>query len=351
MKRLVHLLLLSAGITVTSFCTPTVLVLRTSTSASAFSPVVVSRTILRVSSSAPPGEGSDQSEAEGLNVGKRVKEADDELMDYLVQGGLVCFAAIVSYAAMSSLVSTVGGAVTTAAGGISNDATDGTFLFARGLWSILSTIAVAVWEGLQYILPIIFKAIYQGTQVALPVIKDSLSEVSQFAAPYVEEARSEVAQVAGPYVEQLSEALQQATDAAVVEPIQKASESLAETVDATIWVPIQEFQQVVDSTLVVPAMGVQESFASAVDTNLLAPIDHVNDAVEKAKASVANAIDSNVFAPINQVKDTFQKSMPTFSEFDDTSWSSFKDLFGQPPASPDAVLGPVDVVKVEGSDK
>lgn len=57
-------------------------------------------------------------------------------------------------------------------------------------------------------------------QAALPILKDFF-KVSVLAAPYVEEARSKMSHVAGPYVEQLREAIQQATDATVMDPIQK----------------------------------------------------------------------------------------------------------------------------------
>jgi hypothetical protein len=359
MKLLVPYLLLCSGRGVMSFVTPVALRL-------GYSPVtssshhVDSTTILRVSSSVPPEDGSDKPEARVFGVEKEVKGADDEMIDCLVQGGLFVFAASVSYTVIAAILSTVSGLATSTADVLSKEGIQDASLVASGLWSVVSALAIAIWEGLHFFLPIIFKAIYQGIQIALPVLKDVSSQVSEFAAPYVEEARSEVSQVAAPYVEQLSGALQQATDATIVEPIQKASESLSKTVDSSILAPFQEFQQAVDSNLVAPVKGVQDGVSNAVDANVLAPINHVKDVVKEAKAFVTSAVDSNLFAPIKQVKDTFEKSItttsigfriPTNRDLEDATVSMFKAATDPTIANSDPVLllGPDHVVNMEGS--
>jgi len=239
MKLWFPYVLLSCGVEVTSFSTPAVIPMR-KLSSSPSVPSLVSTTNLHVSSSVPPEDELDQQEPRVFDVESGVERTGDNLSENLVQGGLLLVAAVLSYLAISTIWSMASGLVSsTATSLISNDVG---LVVVSGIVSVLSALFVAMWEVLQYVAPIIFHAIYQGVQAALPILKDVSSEVSVLAAPYVEEARSEVSHVAGPYVEQLSEIIQQATDATVIEPIQKATESLSKTVDSTIFASLQVFQ-------------------------------------------------------------------------------------------------------------
>lgn len=270
-----------------------------------------SRTSLGISSSAPPEDEPEQ-QLEISAVSGETDEAErnnEELVDILVQAGLVLIAAGMAYAAAATVLSAVGSLTTTAVDGISKDAGANTVAALVWLWSGVSSLIVAIWGGLTYVLPIVFKVIHDGIEVALPVLREASSEAAVAAAPYMEQARSEVFGATAPYMEQFGGALQQVTDSAVVEPIQRATEALGKTVDSTILAPLQDFQRVVDSSLVAPVNEIKDSVANAVDTSLVTPINQAKSAVEGTKVSIENTIDASVFQPINQVKDSITTSI------------------------------------------
>ena len=356
MKLWVPYFLLSCGIEVVSFRTPSAILFR-KRSASPSVPFVVSTTVLQVSSSSvPPEDGSDPPAARVFAAEVDVEETGDKLSENLVQGGLLLLAVGISYSTISTIGSMVSGWASSTATSMTTPDNVG-LVVVSGIGSVLSALVVAVWEVLQYVLPIIFSALYQGIQTALPILKDFSSDVAVLAAPYVEEARSEMSHAAGPYVEQLIESLQQATDAtAILEPIQRASQSLSTTVDSTIFSPLQDFQQVVDSNLMAPVKEVQERVAMAVDANMIAPMDHVKTVVEQAKASVFTEVENKLSLPVNQVKHAVEKSLPTAIDFQVPPNSAVEDMTvaafkASPIPIPDLELGRDFVTGIEGSVK
>jgi len=313
MRLLVFRLLLCSGISSSAFLAPVTFTGQTVPS-SLKSPLSTSTTILKVSSSLPPEDGSDKPKGTRFNEEGEIEVIDDDLLLGLVQGALVLVAAGVSISIVSAISSTLGNLVASTSDILSQEITNSVSVVVSGFGSLLASMLVAIWHGLEFVVPIIFKAAYEGIQAALPVLNDGFSQLFDMISPYLEGTRSEMSQVASPYVEQINGAFHEAADATVIESVQKAAESFSRTVDSAIFVPIQEFQQAVDSNIISPVKDIQASMIDAVDEKL-APIRDFTATLEDAKTSVGTAVEQKIVAPIQQLQDALEKTVPTSFSF------------------------------------
>lgn len=324
------LFLVSLAVAVTAFQSPMIMPVAVSRSSRAAGHWTTS-SALGVSSSADESNQDDLEDlmpsmlASSSSSTKKVDNDNDSSVDapwveWLVQGSIIAVGVALFYTGATSVLTATGDI----AAALGDEVVQIPGLILTSLMSLLGTLAVAIWGGLQVAVPFIAKAVFHGVQAAIPVIQEGSKDFAEFAAPYVEEAKSEVAVVAAPYVDQLTEAISEAAGPTIVQPMQQATESLTRTIDASFLSPISQ---------------ATDGIRQAVDANVVAPIQATKD-------TVTNAVDTTIIAPIQGVKQTLESVLPTntFKDVANSVANTFDTasaMFGEPPKA-DAVMDIVD---------